>query len=425
MSTFSENLESSLQELDHIGSPDWLTSLKEQGRSQFKASGLPGRSIEVWKYSAIPFANQADRKLESDQKQSATDIDPLDPELTRISVQDGDLNRIHGDLVSGVHVNSLKSEIENSSTEIRPFLESLEIAGGRHALSAYNTASLSPGVVIRVDKGIDAGTLLMQWNAFETGSKPVNNSRVLLILEPGSRLHLVEQHENGAGDSAILNLVVQGDLGTGSELTLTRFQELSPASMLIGRTDISQASGSSFHFTALDLGLGMARHDVKTSLKGERANCALNGACVGNGESHMDHHLEASHEAENCQSSQLFRAVASGRSRVVFNGKVFVHKGADGTEAEQSSAGLLLSKLAEIDSKPELEIYADEVIASHGATVGQLDDAALFYMQSRGLNKDQAREILTMAFCRSVTDCIPDENLREILGARLAKALES
>ena len=179
------------------------------------------------------------------------------------------------------------------------------------------------------------------------------------------------------------------------------------------------------HFTALDLGEGLARHDVRAVLLEKAAVCELNGACIGRGQSHADHHLEAAHVAGECESSQLFRAVAMDRSRVVFNGKVHVFDGADGTEARQSSAGLLLSKLAEIDAKPELEIYADEVIASHGATVGQLDDEAMFYLQSRGLDKSEARQLLTMAFCRSVTDRFDELSLREALGERLSQALES
>ena len=127
--------------------------------------------------------------------------------------------------------------------------------------------------------------------------------------------------------------------------------------------------------------------------------------------------------AGECHSSQLFRAAASGRSRVIFNGKVHVGKGADGTEAQQSSAGLLLSPHAEIDCKPELEIYTDEVIASHGATVGQLDEQAMFYLRSRGLSKETARNMLTMAFCRSVADQLPVEMLRESLGERLSRRL--
>jgi len=173
------------------------------------------------------------------------------------------------------------------------------------------------------------------------------------------------------------------------------------------------------------LGKGMARHDVRAALMGVGAVCALNGACITAGRDHVDHHLEATHIAGECHSSQLFRAVASDRSRVVFNGKVHVGRGADGTEAQQSSKGLLLSPHAEIDTKPELEIYADEVIASHGATVGQLDDQALFYLRSRGLSKEAATHLLTMAFCRSVADQLPVEILRESLGERLSRCLAS
>ena len=128
---------------------------------------------------------------------------------------------------------------------------------------------------------------------------------------------------------------------------------------------------------------------------------------------------------DSCSSRQYYRAVLGDRSRTVFNGRVFVAAGADGTDAEQSSAALLLSPLAEIDSKPELEIYADEVVASHGATVGQLDESQLFYLRSRGLDRASARTLLTTAFCRSVVEQLPDERLREQLEARLEESLRA
>ncbi|MFT5372895.1 MAG: Fe-S cluster assembly protein SufD [Lysobacterales bacterium] len=422
MSDFAQRI---FEELPLTTGESRLNRLREEGRIQFKTLGLPDKRVEEWKYTsllaleqrkALPGADVADGKV-------TFMPEPMADIAVQLSLVNGDLSDISGEPVDGVRIQSLHSALEESPESIFPMLESLEIAKRGQGFSALNNATLGPGVVIHVAANVDAGELLLQWNCSDQVEQTLLNSRVLLILEDGAKLHLIEQFENRSEDTSIFNVVVQSKLGTEAELVHTRFQHQSASSILINRTEVSQADSSRLHFTALDLGSGLTRHDVKSKLQGTGASCHLNGACVGSGHSHVDHHLYADHVAGDCQSSQLFRAVAMDRSRIVFNGKVHVFKGADGSEAKQSSAGLLLSKLAEIDAKPELEIYADEVIANHGATVGQLDDKALFYLQSRGLNLVQATNLLTMAFCRSVTDQLPSIVLREVLGERLSSAL--
>ncbi len=168
-----------------------------------------------------------------------------------------------------------------------------------------------------------------------------------------------------------------------------------------------------------DLGGGLVRHDLHTSLLGSGAKSGINGAYLLDGNRHVDNHARVDHFAAGGFSDQYFRGVAGGSGRAVFNTAVCVHPGADETEARQSNANILLSARAEIDTKPELEIYADEVIASHGATVGQLDELAVFYLRSRGLNEQEARQLLTTAFCQSVSDKLADPVLGEIISQRM------
>jgi Fe-S cluster assembly protein SufD len=205
----------------------------------------------------------------------------------------------------------------------------------------------------------------------------------------------------------------------------TRLQQESPKAVLVTRSDIRQAQDSNYHYSGLDLGGGLVRHDINVELRDSGAECRLHGACLARGRAHVDNHMDVEHTGPGCKSDQLFRGVLGDRSRAVFNSRVYVAAGADGTEARQSSAGLLLSPHAEIDAKPELEIHADEVIASHGATVGQLDEDALFYLRSRGMDMATARNLLTMAFCRSVVEQLPSEALRKALGARLEAGLQA
>jgi Fe-S cluster assembly protein SufD len=423
MSEFAQNL---LRDIAPSGDDSWLSGVRAQGREQFERHGLPDKRIEEWKYTSLLALEKRTSVLgTTDAANRATyKPAPLADAGNQISMIDGEFSEMSGEAVKGVRVQSLSAGLAESPEWIHAMLGSLDISQPSQSFSALNSATLGPGVVIQVPAHVDAGEILLQWNNGESTEDSLFNSRVLLVLEEGAKLHLLEQFENRSEDSSTFNLVTQSTLGEAAELVHTRLQQQSSSSSLITRIEVSQASNSQFKFTSLDLGTGLARHDVKAKLLGDGASCELNGACVGSEQSHTDHHLYADHIAENCQSSQLFRAVAMDRSRIVFNGKVHVFKGADGTEAKQSSAGLLLSKLAEIDAKPELEIYADEVIANHGATVGQLDDKALFYLQTRGLNKIQATNLLTMAFCRSVTDQLPSIALREALGERLSGALQ-
>jgi len=158
-------------------------------------------------------------------------------------------------------------------------------------------------------------------------------------------------------------------------------------------------------------------------LLGSGARAVLNGAYLLDGNRHVDNQARVDHVAPGCFSEQYFRGVAGGSAKAVFNTAVCVHPGADETEARQSNANILLSPFAEINTKPELEIYADEVVASHGATVGQLDEQAVFYLRSRGLSEQEARHLLTTAFCRSVSDKLPDSSLGELISNRMMEIM--
>jgi Fe-S cluster assembly protein SufD len=212
---------------------------------------------------------------------------------------------------------------------------------------------------------------------------------------------------------------MQVDLSVDAKFQHVRFQQASDNAVLITRTEISQQSASEYSYYGFDLGGRLVRHDLHSRLLGSGAKSSLNGAYLLGGNRHVDNHARVDHMAPAGFSDQYFRGVIGDSGRAVFNTAVVVHKGADETEARQSNANILLSKRAEVDTKPELEIYADEVIASHGATVGQLDEQAVFYMRSRGLTEQQARQMLTTAFCRSVSDKLADPELAEIISQRM------
>jgi len=294
---------------------------------------------------------------------------------------------------------------------VRRLLESADLKSSGNTFTAVNTAFLDQGLVVHVGENVKAGSLLIRWSFSGQAQARMGNFRLIVLLEPGASLDLVEQFDSAAETAGALNLVTQIDLAEGAGLTHVRVQNESDGAVLLTATSVVQAARSNYHYSGFDLGGGLVRHGLSATLEGTAAESIFDGAFVLDRKRHVDNHVSVEHVAPGCSSHQFFRGVLGGSSRGVFNGRALIRPGADGSSVRQSNANLLLSELAEMDTKPELEIYADEVEASHGATVGQLDESAVFYLRSRGLSEDQARRILTMAFCHTVTDRLADRAL--------------
>jgi Fe-S cluster assembly protein SufD len=408
--------------------PEWARTLRDTAAGQFREFGLPTRRDEAWKYTGLRALEQAGIQLvdraDMPGSQAAQSKSMLEAAY-QVTMVDGQFTSQHGQLPDGVTVLSLADALEQDFDGLRALLESLPAPRNGKAsadgFTSLNTALLEHGLFVHVAAGVDAGSLALNWTALKHAAPVLLNTRLCLALEEGAGLQLFEQFENSTGNNC--NVVVQAGLGERAGLSHIRFQQEPGDSVLITRTEVSQQSGSDYRYYGFDLGGGLVRHDLHSTLLGPCAKAALNGAYLLDGERHVDNHARVDHVAPGCASEQYFRGVAGGNSRAVFNTAVCVHPGADGTEARQSNANILLSTMAEVNTKPELEIYADEVIASHGATVGQLDEAAVFYLRSRGLSEHAARQLLTTAFCRSVSDRLPDAALGEAIAARMMNVM--
>jgi Fe-S cluster assembly protein SufD len=214
--------------------------------------------------------------------------------------------------------------------------------------------------------------------------------------------------------------VGQVDLAPSSRLDYVRIQQRDSAHLGTNRLTARLEQNANFHHCAFDFGSAMSRNEIVATIAGPGAEANLHGLYLSDRQQHIDNHLAVIHDVGPANSLQDYRGILTGRSRCVFNGKAKVMQGADGTDANQSNHNLLLSDTAEIDTKPELEIYADDVKCSHGATVGQLDENAIFYLRSRGLSRNDARQILTRAFATKVLKNLPVDESR----AYVSKALE-
>jgi Fe-S cluster assembly protein SufD len=239
-------------------------------------------------------------------------------------------------------------------------------------------------------------------------------------LGEGAELTLIETY-SGTESGQLSNAVVEVDLGRNAKMSHVRVHE--NAGLQVGRVDVRQAADSRYRSTVITLGGALLRFDVRCLLQGKGAQCQLDGAYLLEGDDHVDHHTLVEHQAPHCQSTQTYRGIVSGKGTAVFDGVVVVHRDAQKTEAHQENRNLLLSDTATVHTKPHLEIDADDVICSHGATVGALDESQLFYLRARGVPKDLARAMLTYAFLESVVDRISHAatraRMREALLARI------
>ena len=431
MSELAHMWRSQLSERDQVdgAGPAWLKALRASGAETFAAHGLPHRKVEDWKYTSL--------KLLEARSQKLAEADGLPLEMSWPEPLAGDAcpvvrlaNGRAGSLPSGtndVEIDVLADVLRDdpAAAWARNMVESLEIGGAARAFAALNTSMLGPGLAVRVPAGCDAGTLMLQWAFGADAPAQLFNSRVLIRLEAGASMTLLEQFQTAAEHKHALNLVMQVHLEEGAVLRHLRLQQEPETAALIERTECDVGRDSHYSLTTLDLGGGLVRHDTLVELAEPGAQADVNGVFVIGGTGHVDHHVLVDHATGPSRSGQFFRGVLGGRSRGVFNGKAKIRPGADGSSVRQSNANLLLSPLAEIDTKPELEIYADEVEASHGATVGQLDEDAVFYLRARGIDEEQARGMLTGAFCKAVLERSEDipESIQSGIGGRVENAL--
>jgi len=435
MSSLAQQWGESIQSSSQAQGPQWLDELRLSASDQLTAHGLPQRKDEDWKYTPMRVLEKLNPALASHTNGVAVDeasglvnhaefpVALHDKPDFEIKVFDGVLVDREGSDRPGVTVLSFAEGLKRYESLLRKHIESVDINGSAQAFAALNTATLNQGLVIHIDRQVDAGTILLRWALSDKAGPSIHNFRIFLLLAEGARMQVLEQFESVSHTGSALNVISHVDLGKNAVLDHLCLQKESENKVLLSSTRIEQAQGSRYNFAGFDLGGGLVRHELKTVFAGSGAHAAFLGAFVLDKSRHVDNHISVDHASPGCSSEQFFRGVLGGRSRGVFNGKALIRPGADQSSVQQSSANLLLSPLAQIDTKPELEIYADEVEASHGATVGQLDEDAIFYLRTRGLSEVEARHLLVGAFCRAVTDKLESRALAERISKLIDQAM--
>jgi Fe-S cluster assembly protein SufD len=403
--------------------PDWLETIRRAGKERFSAVGYPSSRDEEWRFTPIgPIVKGAWR--ETGSTGPTVTREELEPflfghrEWYTLVFVDGtysDLLSSAAALPSGVRVGSLADSLRDGS--------GIEKHLGRHApievsaFSALNTASIRDGGYFHVAVGVDVTRPVhLVFVTTRSAAGGVTHPRNLVVLESGARASIIESYVTIAeGETYWNNVVTEVVLGANAWLEHTRIQRESERAYHIGLTHVDQQRDSHYRSFSMAMGGALARHNLHVRLNDENVETLMYGLYLTRGEQVVDNHTAIFHDQPNCRSWEVYKGVLEGRSRAVFNGKVFVKPEAQKTDAKQTNRNLLLSETAKVDTKPQLEIFADDVKCTHGATVGRLDDVALFYARSRGIPADQAKLLLTYAFAAEVTSEVALAPVREEL----------
>ncbi len=406
-----------------------LGAIRAAALERFAEAGLPTTRHEDWRYTNLtPVAALSNRWLAQIAPQVATEgLEELRSDSIRGEIDAHWIELDNGILCSD-SLGQLERELAGGVT-----LSRLSEADGREVhigdpLSSFNAALMPDALLLKVGAGValdkPIGFLLR-----DDASTSVCHVRLLIRLGRGANAEFVEAHRSAGGAEHFANLVTEIELDRGAVARYVKIQERAETHMQVGRLLVRLDDESRFEHSSVDLGGKLIRNDVSVTIAGKGAHFSTSGVYLAHGRQHIDNHICADHAVGPATSRQAYRGIASGRARCVFNGKAIVRQGADGTDAEQTNHNLLLSDRAEIDTKPELEIYADDVKCSHGATVGQLDAQALFYLRSRGLDRERAAQILTRAFAGRVLSEIAVESVRpyveRIVDAKLDALVEA
>ncbi|MCG6659253.1 Fe-S cluster assembly protein SufD [Halomonas campisalis] len=393
----------------HGPEPTWIAARRQAGAARFEALGFPTRRVEEWKYTDVrPIAGGDFALAETaDFSPAAAAALTLPLDAHRLTFVDGvfsaELSQLDG-LPAGVALLPLSQALDENHEAVGGPLGRL--TGVEFSpFAALNTAFMEEGALLRLaPRTVVDKPIILQFLS-RAGETPVM-SHPRILVEAGSRSQAtVIEHHLGEADAAnFTNLVEEIILDRGANLTHYKLQEAPLGDLHVASIHVEQGRDSRYTSFNLNLGGGLVRNDLVTDLNGEGAEANFNGLFFGQGRQHVDNHTLANHNAPHTYSNETYKGILDDRARGVFNGKVIVKRDSQKIEAYQSNANLLLSDRAEIDTKPELEIYADDVKCSHGATTGQLDEEAVFALRTRGLDEQTARGLLTLAFAGEVME---------------------
>jgi Fe-S cluster assembly protein SufD len=402
--------------------PAWLAATRKAALARFSELGFPTLHDEDWRFTnvtpiaALPFkpvleAVPAGLDAAAIGKNSFAKL-----KASRLVFVNGHFASGLSSVLpaaKGVKIGSLAATLQSDAALLEPRLAKYANAGD-NAFTALNTAFFRDGAFIYVPAGVTVAEpihLLFIATATEPGATIL--PRNLIVAEKNSRVTVIESYVGANGGAYFTNAAEELIIGENAVVEHCKFQDESPAAFHIAAIHAHLGRNCNFIAHSIATGARLSRNDIRTSLADEGVECVLNGLYLTRDEQLADHHMIVEHAKPHCNSHEYYNGILAGRSRGVFHGRILVRPDAQKTDAKQTNKNLLLSDDAVVDTKPQLEIYADDVKCTHGATIGQLNDESIFYLRARGIGEDQARRMLIHAFAGEIIDRIRHLPARE------------
>ena len=398
----------------------WLRKLREEAFARFCETGFPTTHDEDWRFTNVsPIARTEWQLATGTANVSRETIDAykLPGAACQLVFINGHFARELSSLsaVNGVRVNGLANEISATPAALQAHLGRY-LDTQRDAFAALNTAFLNDGGLVHIRKGLvlEAPVHLL-FVSTAAHAPMMTHPRSLIIAEEESQIAVIEDYVSLGGGRAFCNTATELIAGESAVVSHYMLEREHADALNVSTLRIQQARSANVATHSILLGGGLVRNNVHPVLAGEGGECLINGLFIGSGKQHLDNYMLVEHAKPHCGSRQFYNGILDGQAHGVFHGRIIVHKDAQKTDAKQTNRNLLLSDDAQIDTKPQLEIYADDVKCTHGATIGQIEENALFYLRSRGIDETSARKLLLLAFANECLDRMKENSLRGYL----------
>jgi Fe-S cluster assembly protein SufD len=410
--------------------PAFVQQLRQTAVDRFVELGFPTTRDEEWRFTSVAPITKVPFRLAGlvDQRTDGWLPSPLSSEPCLVFVN-GQWSRAHSNVSSlpnGVILTGLAAALTTHPKQVEPYLAQYA-RFDEQPFVALNTAFLRDGAFLYIPRNTVVEKPI-HLRFVSGGDEVVSHPRCLVIAGSNSQVTILESYEetaHGRRSNYFTNTVTEIVAEANAIIDHYKVQEESIKAFHVATLQIHQERDSNVTSHSIGLGGALVRNDVNVVLHAEGCECTLNGLYLADGEQHVDNHTRIDHAKPHCASHEMYKGILDGKARGVFNGKIYVHPDAQKTDAKQTNKTLLLSDDAMIDTKPQLEIYADDVKCTHGATIGQVAADAIFYLRSRGIGKDEARAMLTYAFANDIIGRVKIESIRSRLEQLLLQAQDS
>jgi Fe-S cluster assembly protein SufD len=406
--------------------PAWLQHLRAQAADKFAKHGFPTVREEAWRFTNVAPIADTEFTIADGAPNRASDVVSglAVAGALRVTLVNGRFSPELSDLArlpNGLRVTGLHDAIARDESLVREHLATFNL--DLHPFAALNTSFLDDGVMVFADPGTIVETPIHIVSVTSGEGKLASFPRTLVVAGARSQLRLAQTFVGDGAEPYFSNAVVEVAVHQGANVDFCTDQRESDRAFHVLNLQAHVGAGAVFGSHAFSLGSRLMRHDIAVTLGGEGADATMNGVYLVDGVRLMDTHTSLDHAVPHCTSHQIYKGILAGKSRAVFNGRILVRPDAQKTDAKQTNRALLLSDEAQINSNPQLEIFADDVKCTHGAAVGQLDAEAMFYLQARGLTPAEARDMMLHAFAGEVLDGLKIAGLREQIESALFDTL--